>query len=559
MKTIDEFLSDLRSLDVKLWVDSEKLRYSAPKEILKPALRTQLRERKAEIIKFLDKTNLTLYSTTEPILTIPRDKNLPLSFSQEGFWFIDKMEGTSATYNLFFPIKLIGSLNVVALEQSLQEIVRRQEILRTTFEDMNGRPIQVISPTLHLKALVIDLRMLPQNEQSVEVMRLASEEAQRPFDLSQDALLRATLLQLKNTEHILLLSIHHIVTDAGSLIALFRELKVLYEAFSKQKSSPLPELSIQYADFAVWQKQWLQGKILEKQMLYWKEQLDGASSLLSLPTDRPRPPVQTFQGERQELVLPNNLLEALKALSKEAQATMYMTMLAAFNVLLYRYTQQKDILVGSPFFGRNRAEIEGVMGPFLNMLVMRTDLSGNPSFRELLARVKKICSEVYAHSDLPFEKLVEELKPTRGSSYSPLFQVMFVLQVFPELEKEHLFEWSDLTLDILPIHKKGSLYDLTLMIRKLQYDYKVILEYNTDLFDAATATRILRHFQVLLEAIVTNPNQHLNQLPLLREAERQQLLVEWNDTQRDYPQDKCIHQIFEEQVEKTPNAIAVVF
>ncbi|NEQ79119.1 MAG: amino acid adenylation domain-containing protein [Moorea sp. SIO2I5] len=559
MKTLDELLSHLRSLDVKLWVDGHKLRYSAPKEILKPALRNQLREHKAEIMKLLGKTNLASHSTSEPIQVIPRDENLSLSFSQEGFWFIDQMEGTSATYNLFSAIKFIGSLNIVALEQSLQEIVRRHEVLRTNFKNVNGQPTQVISPSLHLTVPVIDLCMLPETEQYAEVMCLASEEAQQPFDLSQDTLLRAKLLQLKNTEHILLFSIHHIVTDAGSVIVFLRELKTLYEAFCNNKLSPLFDLPIQYADFAFWQKQCLQAGMLEKQMRYWKQQLDGANSLLSLPTDRSRPPIQTFQGERQELVLSNNLIEALKFLSKESKVTLYMTMLGAFNTLLYRYTGQEDILIGSPFFGRNRAEIEGVMGPFLNMLVMRTDLSENPSFRELLKRVQKTCLEAYANSDLPFEELVKELKITRDPSYSPLYQVMFIFQVFPELDKDNLYKFSDLTLDILPIHKKGSLYDLTLMIRKIHHNYKVILEYNTDLFDSTTANRILQHFQILLEGIVTNVDQSLNNLPLLTLAEQHQLLTQWNQTQADYPKDVCIHQLFEAQVEKTPNAVAVVF
>ena len=559
-KIIDGLLSNLRSLGVKLWVDADRLRYSAPKGTLTPELHDQLQEHKAEIITFLETTRLFLGSTNEPIPIALRDKKPPLSFTQEGFWLIDKIEDASATYNLSFALKFIGSLNVVALEQSFQEIIRRHEVLRTTFRNSNEQPIQVISPALHLTFLpVIDLCALPYAEQSAEVVRLAREEGQQPFDLGRGPLLRATLLQLKNTEFVLLFSFHHIVSDAGSFVVFFRELKALYEAFSRQKPLPLQNLSIQYADFAVWQKQWLEGERLNKQMQYWKEKLDGASSLLPLPTDRPRPPIQTFRGERQELVLPDRLIEALRALSKQAKVTLYMTMLATFKILLYRYTRQEDIIVGSPFWGRNRAEIEGLIGPFINMLVMRTDLSGNPSFRELLTRVQKTCLGAYAHSDAPFKKLVEELKPVRDPSYSPIYQVMFILQVFPQVEEENLLAFSDVMLEILPVSQKGSLYDMTLMLRKIEHDYKAVLEYNTDLFDTGTATRMLGHLQILLEGIVSNPDRCLNDLPLLTPAEQHQLWVAWNQTQADYPKDACIHQLFGAQVEKTPDAVAIVF
>jgi len=555
MKTIEEFLSDLRTLEVKLWLDGDRLRYTTPKGMLTPVLRAQLAERKAEILTFLHKANLSSSPALEPIRPMPRDGDQPLSFGQQRLWFLDQLEGGSATYNEFFALNINGLLQIAALEQTLTEIVRRHEILCTTFPMRNGFPVQAIAPTQTVPLPMVDLQQLPEVEQSTEVRRLAIEEQARPFDLSNGPLLRATLLRLGEESYVLLLNMHHIVCDGWSMGIFIRELSALYEAFSNGAPSPLPELPIQYADFAHWQRQWLQGEVLAAHLAYWRQQLAGAPPVLELPTDRPRPAVQTFRGATQLLALPKPLSQKLKALSQRWGVTLFMTLLAAFQTLLYRYTGQSDICVGTPIANRNRSEIEDLIGFFVNMLVLHTDLSGNPSFQELLGRVREVALGAYAHQDLPFEQLVEALQPERSLSHQPLFQVMFVVHD----ASMTTLELPGLTLSSLEMDSETAKSDLTLSIADGEQGLMGSLEYNTDLFETATITRMLGHFQTLLEGIVANPDQRLSDLPLLTPAERHTLLVEWNDTQVDYPKDVCIHQLFEAQVDRTPDAIAVVF
>ena len=479
----------------------------------------------------------------------------PLSFAQQRLWFLEQLEPGSPFYNQPAAVRLTGALNLAVLEQSFNEIVRRHEILRTTFFMVEGQPVQAIAPTLTLTLPVVDLQELPEVARREEVRRIVAEEARQPFNLAEGPLLRGTLLQLGEAEHILLFTTHHIICDGWSRGVLIRELAALYEVFSSGKPSPLPELPIQYADFAVWQRQWLQGEVLEAQLTYWKQQLAGSPPVLELPTDRPRPSVQTFQGATQSLMLPKDLTEALKDLSQQEDATLFMTLLAAFKTLLYRYTGQEDILVGTPIANRNRSEIERLIGFFVNTLVMRTDLGETPSFRELLSRVRKVALEAYARQDLPFEYLVDELQLERDLSHAPLFQVMFVFGNTPM----SALELPDLTMSLLETDSGTAKFDLTLSMRENEQGLIGDLEYNTDLFDKSTIARMLTHFQTLLEGVVANPDQRLADLPLLTEAERQQLLVEWNDTQTDYPSEVCLHQLFEAQVERSPDAIAVVF
>jgi amino acid adenylation domain-containing protein len=381
---------------------------------------------------------------------------------------------------------------------------------------------------------------------------LATEEVRRPFDLGRGPLVRAILFRLGQEEHVLLLILHHTIFDGWSRGILLQELSVLYDAFSRGAPSPLPALPIQYADFAVWQRQWLQDEILHTQLTYWKQQLDGAPPALELPTDRPRPLVQTFQGARQSLALSQNLSESLKALGRHEEVTLFMTLFAAFTTWLYRYTGQDDILVGTPIANRSRVELEGLMGFFANTLVLRTKLSGELSFRELLRQVRNVALEANAHQDLPFEKLVEELRPERA--HHPLFQVMFVL----EREPRTTLELPDLTLSLWEVETGAAPFDLTLSMIEQAEGLQGRLSYNTDLFEAATIQRMLGHFQILLAAIVAHPDQPIGTLPLLTEAERHQVLYEWNDTQREYPQDACVHQLFESRVAQTPEQIALV-
>ncbi|MEH2027052.1 amino acid adenylation domain-containing protein [Nostoc sp.] len=507
----------------------------------------------ASSIQQLQKQDLELFAP--PILPRTGNTELPLSFAQQRLWFLDQFEPNSASYNIPFGLRLAGTLNVAALEQSLQEIIHRHEALRTNFITVDGEAAQIIQIETNWSVAVVELQHLPTSEQENTAQQLAQQQAIQPFDLADEALIRATLVVLSETEEWLLVCMHHVVSDGWSIGVFVEELTALYNAYSQGKPSPLLPLSIQYADFAIWQRQWLQGEVLQSQLSYWQEQLANAPTFLPLPTDRPRPAVQTFNGAYLEFSLPVELTQQLVQLSQEQGVTLFMTLLAAYNTLLYRYTGQTDILVGTPIANRDRTELEGLIGFFVNTLVMRTDLSENPSFNELLPRIREMALSAYAHQDLPFEMLVEVLQPERDLSHAPLFQVMFVLQNAPISE----VELTGLSVSSLPIEGAIAKFDLTLSIENNTTGLVGGWEYNTDLFDSSTIERMTGHFVTLLEGIVANPKQRISQLPMLTASEQQQLLIEWNDTQVEYPQDKCIHQLFEEQVERTPDAVAVVF
>src|SRR5262244_1752419 len=431
-----ELLSILRKLDVELLVTGNKLRIHAAPGKLTPDLREAISQRKTELISYLLRSRAPTTSSIPEIKRAPRDRPLPLSFAQQRLWFLDQLEPGSSVYNVPGAVRIRGALDVIDLELSLNEIVRRHEALRTIFSVVEGNAVQIISPSLNFCLQRIDLTDRNESEREVKAQHLASEEARRSFDLSSGPLLRATLIILGQDDHVLVLTMHHIVSDGWSMGVLYRELSLLYEAFSKGQPSPLPELSIQYADFAVWQRQWLQGEVLESQLSYWKKQLEGAPAVLNLPMDRPRPPLQSFRGARRSLELSKGLTRDLKNLSRQNDVTLFMTLLAAFQTLLYRYTAQEDVVVGSPIANRSRSEIENLIGFFANTLVLRSDLSGDPTFSELLVRVREVALGGYAHQDLPFEKLVEDLNPGRNLSHSPLFQVMFVLQNAPATTRE---------------------------------------------------------------------------------------------------------------------------
>ena len=552
---IDEFLFNISELGIKLRVEHGGLRCNAPKSVLTDLLREQIAERKTEIIEFLRRADFDSSSNkSEVILPVPRDTDLPLSFAQQRLWFLQQLEPDNSFYNEYFSMWLAGPLDAVALEQSLNEIVQRHEVLRTTFRVLDGQPVQIIAPNLTLTMPVVDLCKLSEAEQKKESYRLATEQNQCPFDLVQGPLLRWKLLLQSQNNYVLLITIHHTIYDIWSLGVIIQELSDLYQAFSTGKPASLPKLPIQYADFAVWQRQQLQGEKLKSQLSYWKQQLDKAPPLLQLPTDRPRPSVQTYRGAKQSFLLPKGLTQALKALGKKVEATLFMILLAAFKVLLYRYTGQEDIIVGSPIANRTQAEIEGLIGVFVNTLVLRTALSGDPTFEELLGRVREVMIGAYDNQDLPFEKLVAELQPERNINYNPLFQVSFTLHNTPRAK----FELPELTLTPFDVESTRAVFDLRLDVSETGSGLEGYWEYSTDLFDTARMTRMSEHFQTLLKAIATNPQQQVSQLPLLTKAEQQQFL-EWNQTQADYPKDACIHQLFEEQVEKTPDALVVVF
>jgi amino acid adenylation domain-containing protein/FkbH-like protein len=485
------------------------------------------------------------------ILPVARDRDLPLSFAQQRLWFLDQLEPGSSFYHIPAAVRLRGTLDLTALEQSFSEVIRRHEALRTRFGVVNGVPAQLIDEAPEFTLAVLDLS----TEGEAEARRVATEESQRPFDLSAGPLLRAGVLRLSEQEHVLLCTMHHIISDGWSMEVLTRELTTLYEAYAKGEPSPLPELPIQYADYAHWQREWLQGEVLEQQLSYWRQQLAGGPAVLELPTDYPRPAVQTFRGAHQLLTLSPELTTELKALTQREGVTLFMTLLAAFQTLLSRYSGQEEIVVGTPIAGRNRAETESLVGFFVNTLVLRTDLSGNPGFVELLRRVREAALGAYTHQDVPFELLVEELQPQRDMSRSPLFQVMMVFHNAPAAEVQTS---GNLELGSIGVENQTAKFDLTLAVSETANGHlHTVWEYNTDLFAPATVERMMKHFQVLLDGVVQNPERQLSEFQLLSHGEREQILSDWNST-ADYPQDKCIHQLFEQQVDRTPGAVAVV-
>ncbi|WP_245894300.1 amino acid adenylation domain-containing protein [Chamaesiphon polymorphus] len=490
-----------------------------------------------------------------PILPVSRAEKLPLSFAQSRLWFLDRLEGGSATYNMPEPLQLTGDLDIAALELAVEGILQRHEVLRTSFETIEGEPVQVISSNFQIAMPFVDLQHLSGEAQSTRLQELAVEESQQPFDLAVPPLLRFTLVRLGLESHVLLVTMHHIISDGWSMGIFVDELSELYRAICTETPAQLPGLPIQYADFAQWQRKWLTGDVLQSQVDYWKQQLATAPPLLELPTDRPRPSMQTFRGGTTSFYLDRELTQQLKLLSQNSGATLFMTLLAAFATLLSRYSRQEDIVIGSPIANRNHSGIESLIGFFVNTLVLHTKLEGDPTFTELLDRVREMTLGAYEHQDLPFEKLVEELQPQRSLSYTPLFQVMFVLQNAP-LSKLDL---PDLTISPFKMEHVTARFDLTLQMEETAAGLTGELIYNRDLFDATTIERMASHLEILLAGIVANPQQQVAKLPLISSAERQQLLIDWNDTQVDYPQDKCFHELFEAQVERTPDAIAVQF
>ncbi|MEM6404357.1 MAG: condensation domain-containing protein, partial [Cyanobacteria bacterium P01_D01_bin.116] len=426
-----------------------------------------------------------------PIIpAIRKSKNVPLSWAQERLWFLNQLEGSSATYNIPAAVRISGNLNINALQQALSEILQRHEALRTSFQTLNGTPIQVIDLEATMKINTVDLQQLETIQQENSVIEQAQEEATTPFDLENAPLIRCSLLQLDTREYVLLLTMHHIVSDGWSIGVLIQELSSLYQAFIEGESSPLEQLPIQYGDFAVWQKQYLSGEVLSTQLDYWKQQLSGAPDLLQLPTDYPRPTVQTYQGRTQSFSINTDLTTKLQGLSQESGTTLFMTLYAAFITLLHRYSGESDILIGSPIANRNRSEIEGLIGFFVNTLVLRTSFEDNPSFKELLAQVRETTLKAYDHQDVPFETVVEALQPKRSLSHSPLFQVMFVLQNAPMGD----VELPGVNLSPMELENTIAKFDLTLSITETDQGLVGEWEYNTDLFDSQTIERMVAHF-----------------------------------------------------------------
>lgn len=478
---------------------------------------------------------------------------IPLSFGQQQMWLLNQLTPHIPVYNECVTIHLPGPLDVDILEQSFNEIIYRHEAWRTSFPLVDGLPVQVIhSPSL-IKLPVRDLRHLPKAEREAEALRLATEDAGILFNLAEGPLLRPLLIHLGDEEHRLFLTLHHIIFDGVAIYQVFLpELRALYEAFLAGQPSPLPPLPIRYSDYAAWQVKQLHSDAFADHLAYWKQQLTGTPAVLALPTDRPRLPVQSYRGSMRPFALTKRLTDALKAVSQREGVTFYMTLVAAFNTLLYRYTGQEDLLIGTATAGRNRPELQKLLGYFLNTLVLRADLSGNPTFRELLGRVREVIASAVTHEDMPFDLLVKELRPERDFSVNPFFQVLFTLEPpLPVLPSGWTLTQMDVTVGI-------SKFDLSLELDDRPEGLIGRFEYNTDLFDAATIERMVEQWRTLLESIVSNPEQHLSDLQILTEKERQLVLVDWNSTRAPYPDHQCIHQLIEDQVERSPEAIAVV-
>ena len=481
----------------------------------------------------------------------------PTSFAQQRLWILDQLVPGNPFYNIFSALPLQVQ-NAAALERALNEIVRRHEALRTTFTSVEGQPVQVIAPVLKLTIPVVDLRGLPAAQRSGELRRLAQEEARRPFDLARGPLLRATLVRQDDTESVLLLTMHHIVSDGWSLGVFFRELTMLCQAVVIGRPASLPKLSLQYAEFAVWQRDLLKGEVLDQQLAYWRRQLQGVP-VLRLPQDRPRPLIKTYRGARLPVQFPADLARRLRSFAQSESATTFMTLLAAFQVLLCRYSGQEDVAIGSPIAGRNRAELENLIGFFVNTLVLRTDLSGDPTFRELLQRVRKVATDAYAHQDLPFEMLVEMLQPERDLSRNPLFQVIFQVQNMPSLSgAASSIKPAPVSRPSLDIYSGTAKFDLELSLIEDAQGLTGHFEFSIELFEESAIARMAVHFEILLESIAANPDTPISGLSFLTSAERELVVSGWNQTRREYPRDTCVHTLFESQVKRAPEAVAIV-
>ncbi|HEX7318160.1 MAG TPA: amino acid adenylation domain-containing protein, partial [Pyrinomonadaceae bacterium] len=493
---------------------------------------------------------------TDAIEAVAREGvGVPLSFAQQRLWFLDQLEPGGSIYNIPTAVRLSGRLDEAALARALSEVVRRHEVLRTTFMDEGGSPVQFVNEAAPVSLPLTDLTALVAVDQENEAHRIFNEETRRPFDLTSGPLLRARLVKLGEREHVLVIVAHHIVTDGWSTAILVREATALYDAFSSGHPSPLAELPIQYADFAAWQRKRLTGELLDAKLSYWKQHLAGAPPVLELPTDRPRPAVQSRRGAIERFALDAGLSRALKALSRAEGTTLFMTLLAGFKVLLSRYSGQEEVVVGTPIAGREQLETEGLVGFFINALALRTDLSGDPTFRGLLGRVREVTLGAYAHQEVPFDLVVEELQPERSLSRSPIFQVIFALQNMPR----ESIELPELQLSSLEPEMGAVEFDINFVMSEADDRINGRVEYSTDLFDAQTISRLLAHFELLLAAVVSDPEQRISTLPLLTEDERHTSLVEWNNTQVDYGGPRCLHQLFKEQAARTPEAVALAY
>jgi len=549
MNNLQDLLAHLHANQIKLWLEDDRLRVSAPQGLLTEELRTELTRYKTDLLILLEKQAM------QHIPAVPRTGKEPLSYSQQRLWFLQQLEENSA-YSMPAILHLQGDLKLGILQQAVDEIVARHENLRTTFIEEEGELYQRISATTSVPIPIIDIT------QAQSALSLADDEIHRPFDLAKGPLLRVLLLRLLPDEaphnalpeYYLVFNMHHIISDGVSIGLLIEEFSTLYSAGVRGEKATLPALPVQYADFALWQRKWLQGKLLEQQAAYWQEKLSGAPPLLELPTDRPRPAHQSFRGKTLDFIVDREIARKVAHFSQQHKATPFMMLLSAYALLLHRYSRQHEILIGTPIAGRAQPEVERLIGLFINTLVMRVSLADNPTVAELVEQVRQTALDGYAHQDLPFERLIDLLQLERNRSYNPVFQVMFAMQ---PTDPDQL-RLAGLVLDPLDIETGMAKFDLNLMMRESAKGLQGSLEYNSDLFDEKSAQQMVNHFQNLLCAMAENPTANVATLPMLAPSERRQLLVDWNETGMAYPDTQCLHQLIEAQVERTPDARALL-
>jgi amino acid adenylation domain-containing protein len=546
----ENFVRGLLRKGVLVWCEDELVRFRTPNGSLAPQDREKMRAHKGEILSFLRNNGLTSGSLSE-IEALRRGAAVPLSYAQEGLWVLEQMGGLGPAYTIRAAVQLEGNLDTTALQWALSEIVRRHETLRTRFVQLEGEAVQWIDPPERFVLERLDVSLLPAAEQSAQVRRLIEQEQQCGFDLSSGPLFRVRLCCLSADRHVLLLSMHHSISDGWSLGVLTRELSVLYTSAGQ---SVLPELQVQYADYALLQRKRLQGELLERHMRYWSEQLSGAPALLELPGDRARPSRMTHRGSIERFALSGALSSALKSLAREEGATLFMVLLGGFGVLLSKLSGQSDVVVGTPVAGRLERRTEELIGYFVNTLALRLKLTGGQSFREYLREVKQVALGAYAHQELPFEHLVQRLCPERSLARTPVFQVMFVLESFSGSVQ---LELSGLKLKLLSGEHTSSKFDLTLSVRETASELQCAFEYSTDLFDQSTIQRFTEHFRTLLGAVVTEPQRRISELSLLTAAKQRQMLALGNQSRAEYTQTACVHELIANWARKTPDAIAV--
>ncbi len=554
--SIIEFLSKLRKLDIRLWLENDALQYQAPKGAVTKELLLEIKNRKDEIISFLRQVNIEAHINREPIPKASKKdvQGIPLSFSQQSMWFYSQITKANPVFNISNAVKMSGTLHKEILIKSLKEVIARHESLRTTFKNVDGSPVQVINPSVEVTLPEMDLRHIPQKEQEQYLNKCLKEEARFIFNLEKGPLFRFCLFVTGENEYVYSMVIHHIISDAWSNAIFVGELFRFYEAILKGENLKLPELPIQYSDYSFWERDWLKGEALEELMSYWRKQLANPITI-QLPTDFPRPKVQTYEGGFEPLSISKSLTERLKAICNKEGTTLFMIILAAFQTLLYRYSNQTDIFTGTVVANRNRNEVKELVGFFMNTLVLRSDFDGNPSFIEVLRKLKNMTLDAYTYQELPFDKLLEELKPERDVSRTPLFQTMLI---FHNTQKVEL-ELPGLKMKQIDVESGMAPFDLRLQLAEAEDEIKGGFDYNSALFKNSTIKRLGVHLLNVLEAISLVPEEKVSDIVLLTQEEQNQILMEFNSTKGDYPRDRLIHEFFEENAFNYPENVAAIF